>query len=55
MKLDIPQVKKIIYPVRFDEQQFKIIKKLAKQNSTTQGKIIRALIEKGLTLSKTEK
>lgn len=48
MKLDIPKTKSVVYPVRLSPETFEKIKKLAKQNKTDNGKVIRALIEKSL-------
>ncbi len=48
MKLDIAPVKNKMIMCRFSPDVFKKIEKLAKEHKTSQGKIIRALVEKAL-------
>lgn len=48
MKLELDKVKDKMIMCRFSPEVFKVIEKLAKQNKTGQGKIIRALVDKAL-------
>ena len=50
MKLDIAPVKDKMIMCRFSPDVFFQIEKLAKKHKTSQGKIIRALVDKALNL-----
>lgn len=49
MKLDLAQVKSVVYPVRFEPGLFAEIKKVAKENKTSPSKVIRAFVEQALS------
>lgn len=48
--LEIPKVKDKMIMCRFSPDVFKQIEKLAKKHKTSQGKVIRALVDKALEL-----
>jgi len=48
MKLNLPKVKDKMIMCRFSPEVFATIEKLAKKHKTSQGKIIRALVEQAL-------
>lgn len=48
MKLNLAQVKSVVYPVRFDPQIFAQIKQIAKENKTSPSKVIRSFVESKL-------
>lgn len=52
MKLDIAEVKSVVYPVRFDPETFEQIRKVAKQNKTSPSKVIRLFVEQALKPTK---
>lgn len=47
--ISVPRVKKVVYPLRLTSEMHNKIKKIAKQNKTDCGKVIRALLEEQLS------
>lgn len=48
MKLEIPEAKVLVYPVRFSKSDYEKIKKIAKENNTKIHSVIQAIIKKGM-------
>lgn len=44
-QLDIQKTKKIIYPLRLTEEDYKLLIQLAKKNRTSIPKVVRAIIK----------
>ena len=49
MELNLAPIKDKMIMCRFDPEVFEELGKLAKKNKTSRGKVIRALVEKGIT------
>jgi len=49
MKLDVPQVKNHVIPIRLSPELFQQTQKIARQNKAKHSTILRILIEKALT------
>lgn len=48
MKLDVPEVKNHVIPIRLSPELFQQTQKIARQNKTKHSTILRILIEKAL-------
>ena len=48
MKLEIPEVKNHVVPIRLSPKLFLLTKKIAKENKSKHSMILRLLIEKGI-------
>jgi Txe/YoeB family toxin of Txe-Axe toxin-antitoxin module len=48
MKINVPQTKKIVYPLRFDVETWEKLKEIAKKNKTQTSKVIYSILKEAL-------